>query len=84
MHVRVSAGTGDYWRLLVPGKYNLTVQALGYETQSKDVLVTNPEHEPAARLDFQLKPVNVDVPQEGPVVDLESGSEVTKGSAAIV
>ncbi|GJQ81229.1 hypothetical protein Trydic_g20448 [Trypoxylus dichotomus] len=31
-HVVKSARSGDYWRILLPGKYNLTVSARGYES----------------------------------------------------
>lgn len=30
---------GDYWRLLVPGRYNVTVSAIGYESLTQDVNV---------------------------------------------
>lgn len=30
---------GDYWRLLVPGQYNVTVSAVGYESLTQDVNV---------------------------------------------
>ncbi|XP_011256547.2 carboxypeptidase D [Camponotus floridanus] len=31
---------GDYWRLLVPGRYNVTVSAVGYESLTQDVNVS--------------------------------------------
>lgn len=29
-HAVKTAAFGDYWRILVPGNYNITVQAIGY------------------------------------------------------
>lgn len=40
-HNVTSSESGDYWRLLLPGKYDITVMAKGYETLTKkNVLVT--------------------------------------------
>ncbi|XP_012529985.1 carboxypeptidase D [Monomorium pharaonis] len=36
-HDIYSAEKGDYWRLLVPGRYNITVSAVGYETLTQSV-----------------------------------------------
>lgn len=48
---------GDYWRLLVPGRYNVTVSAIGYESLTQDVNVP-PYNEKIgdgeATLDFTL------------------------------
>lgn len=33
-----SAAAGDYWRILLPGKYNLTVEAAGYESYTKEIV----------------------------------------------
>ncbi|KOX76817.1 Carboxypeptidase D [Melipona quadrifasciata] len=40
-HDIYAANDGDYWRLLVPGKYNVTVSAVGYESQMQTVTVTD-------------------------------------------
>ncbi|OAD62352.1 Carboxypeptidase D [Eufriesea mexicana] len=40
-HDIYAAKDGDYWRLLVPGKYNVTVSAIGYESQMQTVTVPN-------------------------------------------
>ncbi len=54
---------GDYWRLLTPGEYEVTVGAAGFEPQTKLVEVDSPApgggshpHQEAARLDFELVP----------------------------
>ncbi|XP_011871567.1 PREDICTED: carboxypeptidase D-like [Vollenhovia emeryi] len=38
-HDIYTAEKGDYWRLLVPGQYNVTVSAVGYETLTQSVTV---------------------------------------------
>jgi len=45
---------GDYFRLLTPGEYKVTVTAEGFEPQSKLVEVSESEHEVAPILDFDL------------------------------
>lgn len=56
-HPVTSFVSGDYWRLITPGKYNVTVQASGYETAWREVDVTKATgHQEALRVDFQLKP----------------------------
>eukprot|EP01091_Cochliopodium_minus_P020757 TRINITY_DN9174_c0_g1_i1.p1 TRINITY_DN9174_c0_g1~~TRINITY_DN9174_c0_g1_i1.p1 ORF type:complete len:463 (-),score=79.98 TRINITY_DN9174_c0_g1_i1:21-1409(-) len=42
---------GDYYRLLVPGQYSITVSATNYQQQTKTVFVTNPN---ASQLDFLM------------------------------
>jgi hypothetical protein len=56
-HPVTSAVGGDFWRLLVPGTYNVTVEATGYEPLSKAVTVTNPVHTEALRVDFEMAPI---------------------------
>ncbi|KRY01998.1 Carboxypeptidase E [Trichinella pseudospiralis] len=56
-HSVKSAVDGDYWRLLTPGTYNITVLAEGYLSNTKTVKVINRKHTEAVRLDFQLTPV---------------------------
>ncbi len=42
LHPVRSVKSGAYWRLLLPGSYNVTVTASGYSPQTKyNVLVTN-------------------------------------------
>ncbi|GAB0099272.1 Carboxypeptidase D [Sergentomyia squamirostris] len=38
-HDTVSAKDGDYWRLLLPGRYNITIEADGFETTLDEVEV---------------------------------------------
>ncbi|XP_011647483.1 carboxypeptidase D-like [Pogonomyrmex barbatus] len=38
-HDIYTAERGDYWRLLVPGRYNVTVSAMGYETLTQSVTI---------------------------------------------
>ncbi|KAI4454464.1 protease m14 carboxypeptidase [Holotrichia oblita] len=38
-HIVKSAKDGDYWRILLPGKYNLTVSARGYESYTKEIVI---------------------------------------------
>ena len=49
-----SAIDGDYWRLVVPGKYLVTVSAPGYISETKSVVVPSGL---ATELDFVLKQV---------------------------
>ncbi|CAK9809820.1 Carboxypeptidase D [Anthophora quadrimaculata] len=55
-HDIYAAASGDYWRLLAPGKYNVTVSAVGYESQMQTVTVPDGIHigEGEVTLDFTL------------------------------
>lgn len=55
-HDVTSVANGEYWRLLTPGKYEVTALTPGYKAQTKTVTVTNPPHQEAIRLDFELEP----------------------------
>lgn len=56
-HDVVSAADGDYYRLLIPGTYTITVTADGYEDASeKGVIVDDGFHRPARVVDFELSP----------------------------
>nr|QFR04921.1 metallocarboxypeptidase [Euphausia superba] len=64
-HNVVSAADGDYWRLLVAGNYNITVQAEGYEPVTKVVDIT----------DFAATQVNFTMKQEEKLDPQTSGTE---------
>ena len=53
-HNVTSAGDGDYWRLVVPGKYSVTASAPGYVSQTKDLVVASGL---ATELNFALEKV---------------------------
>lgn len=50
---------GDYYRLLPPGQYKVTVYRDGYLPKSKHVTVEDNPYQPAKRIDFALKPLKV-------------------------
>lgn len=50
---------GDYYRLLTPGKYEVTALLDRYQPQSHIVTVVNPVHTAAQRVDFHLIPLPV-------------------------
>ena len=53
-HNIISASDGDYWRLVVPGKYSVTVSFAGYISATQRVVVSPGL---ATELNFVLKPV---------------------------
>lgn len=52
-HDIYSTTQGDYWRLLVPGTYNVTASAIGYEALTQTVTVPETGAREAT-LDFTL------------------------------
>jgi len=64
-HEITSAHDGDYWRLLVAGRYKVTACALPkYRCVTKSVVVTNPERTEAKKVDFVLPRTDNDVVNE--------------------
>ena len=59
-HDMFTAKDGDYWRLLVPGSYDLTVSAQGYEHETQTCTVTPGK---ATTLDFTLKKMRIHKPR---------------------
>lgn len=51
-HVVYSGSNGEYWRLLLPGRYNLTVEADGYEKHTEEIEIDGTVQ--VLRLDFSL------------------------------
>jgi carboxypeptidase E len=63
-HDVTTAHDGDYWRLLIPGKYAVSACALPeYGCTSKTVVVENAEFSAAKVVDFTL-PAAADVDQQ--------------------
>lgn len=50
-HINYSWKNGEYWKLLLPGRYNITVEAEGYETHTEEIEVKD---DGEVRLDFTL------------------------------
>ena len=61
-HDIVSSSDGDYWRLVIPGEYSVTVSASGYISATKSILVSSGL---AKELNFVLK--QVEQPNEATV-----------------
>lgn len=66
-HPVTTSKDGEYWRLLTPGVYEVTVQHPGYLTETKRVTVTNPAFQGATLLHFQLQEEGNNV--EGEMLD---------------
>jgi len=75
LHVTVPAENGEYWRLLVPGRYNVTAVTPGYQPQSKEVSVADSGHNEAQRLDFSLSPLAEDSAVDTQV-GIDDGNEI--------
>jgi len=73
-HPVTSAAGGDYWRLALDGKFNVTVEAYGYEPATRTVTVKNVHGNEAQRVDFQLEPAAVP-PQEGETEGADDNQE---------
>ncbi|KAH7645110.1 carboxypeptidase d-like protein [Dermatophagoides farinae] len=53
-HNITSSLQGEYWRLLLPGSYSVTVSAFGYETKTLPITVDNMDPTTATILNFTL------------------------------
>ena len=54
-HMVFTADDGDYWRLLLPGSYNITAGAHGYSSETKQIIVP---YGLALVANFTLKAIN--------------------------
>lgn len=80
-HPITSAATGDYYRLLIPGRYELTAQAEGYESLVVPVEVKpGVVGQPAQRVDLKLVPLYG--PVEGGILDLTDGRQIPDESVS--
>lgn len=70
-HNVTTTNRGEYWRLLLPGRYTVKCEAYGYESSSKDVEIGERKGYSAQTLDFELKPLKSN---EG-MYELGPGSE---------
>lgn len=57
LHDVTSINGGDYYRLLTPGRYQLTVSAEGYLPEQENILVENLPYEEATIENFYLHPI---------------------------
>lgn len=51
-HASYSWKNGEFWKLLLPGKYNITVEAEGFEPHSEEIVIT--EQDKVLRYDISL------------------------------
>lgn len=54
---RLAVHDGEYWRLLVPGEYEVTAAAEGHLPLTHSVTIVNKPHTEALRRDFDLSPI---------------------------
>lgn len=53
--VMAAAQSGDYWRLLTPGEYEITASIKNYRPLTRRVVVINPIHQEAYVVNFDLE-----------------------------
>lgn len=51
-HVTYSWKNGEFWKLLLPGRYNITFEAEGFESHSEEIVIT--EQDKVLRYDVSL------------------------------
>lgn len=51
-HVTYTNGDGEFWKLLLPGRYNISFEADGFESHSEEIVIT--EQDKVLRLDLSL------------------------------
>lgn len=51
-HATYTTKSGEFWKLLLPGRYNISFEAEGYESHTEPIEIT--EKEKVKRLDIQL------------------------------
>lgn len=56
-HDITSVRAGDYYRLLTPGSYIISIYKAGYLTARKKVIVRDSGHHEAQTIDFELVPL---------------------------
>ena len=78
-HNVTSIDNGDYWRLLIPGKYKVTVHANGYISQARNVLVSVGDATPVS---FKLVKTNTPSTSAGPTKIISTTISVTKRSVS--
>lgn len=66
-HDVFSSRDGDFWRLLVPGSYEITVSAKGFESETKSCTVLSDK---AAKLNFILKKMRMREPRHQVQMDM--------------
>lgn len=77
-HSITSVKDGDYWRLLVPGTYSITVSAKGYRSSSAEVTVPDVG---SASLDFRLLKLGENVEDVEKEIEDQVGEEARLSSA---
>lgn len=75
-HDVFSARDGDFWRLLVPGSYEITVSAKGFEPETKSCTVLSDK---AAKLNFTLKKMRMREPRPQVQMDMWPRERILKG-----
>lgn len=76
-----SAKDGDYWRLLLPGTYDVQVQHPGHQTVTKRVEV---KAGPATEVDFIMKPVEGEPAEDSGLAKRQEVKEPAKRKSAPV